>query len=247
MQTEQFLSELQLQGELLAHAAGYAELQAQVPSCPGWTIADVLAHTMTVHRRVRWILAGNDPDDFSYQRPEVALLESEYRLGLLELIAAIRDAPETLEVYTPWPAGPARQFWARRQAHETAIHRIDVELAVGYGVTGFEPEFAADGVDELLVGMAQFAFATAGVDRAQTVALTPLDANVSWTVRLRPEKVTVSHGADDHADLNVFGLASDLYRWVWNRAGDDEITLRGDLTLADRWHQGLRVGNGREP
>lgn len=42
-------------------------------------------------------------------------------------------------------------FWARWQADETAIHRADAELASGQ-VIAFAPEFAADGVDELVIG-----------------------------------------------------------------------------------------------
>jgi hypothetical protein len=52
--------------------------------------------------------------------------------------------------------------------------------------------------------------------------------------------------AVDNADLAVFGLASDLYRWVWNRAGDDDVSLRGDLALADRWRQDFTVRARRQ-
>src|SRR5690606_39584907 len=40
--------------------------------------------------------------------------------------------------------------WARRQAHEAAIHRIDVELAAGAEPTTFDTAFATDGADEAL-------------------------------------------------------------------------------------------------
>src|SRR5262249_60086760 len=48
-------------------------------------------------------------------------------------------------------------FWARRQAHETAIHRVDADqAAAGAGKAGggapFTPRFAADGIDELIMG-----------------------------------------------------------------------------------------------
>jgi uncharacterized protein (TIGR03083 family) len=42
-------------------------------------------------------------------------------------------------------------FWARRQAHETAIHRADAESAGGVRPE-YPPDFAADGIDELLMG-----------------------------------------------------------------------------------------------
>ena len=44
-------------------------------------------------------------------------------------------------------------FWARRQAHETGIHRADAESPAGRGgTTLFPPEFAVDGIEEMLFG-----------------------------------------------------------------------------------------------
>ncbi len=44
-------------------------------------------------------------------------------------------------------------FWARRQAHETMVHRADAELAAGRPVV-LDPELAADAIDEWLTIMA---------------------------------------------------------------------------------------------
>ncbi len=44
-------------------------------------------------------------------------------------------------------------MWSRRQASEIAIHRFDAENARGVS-SHFEPEFAADMLDELLSGFA---------------------------------------------------------------------------------------------
>ena len=49
------------------------------------------------------------------------------------------------------PAPSPLAMWARRQAHETSIHRCYAESATG-ATTGFDPTFAADGIDELLYG-----------------------------------------------------------------------------------------------
>lgn len=245
MDLDQLIDQLQLQGELLARSASQADPQAAVPSCPGWTVAAVVGHTTKVHRWVSHLLRGGDPDRFSYQRPAPELLLAEFGTGLIGLLTALREAPDSLAVHTLWPAASARLFWARRQAHETAMHRVDVQLAVGYGVSEFEPAFAADGVDELLMGMAPRRFSRAGLDRTRTVAITPLDANVAWTLRVSPAEIAAHRSADDDADLNVFGLACQLYRWVWNRAEDHEVSLRGDLSLADLWHRDFTVESRR--
>ncbi|MGI8667096.1 MAG: maleylpyruvate isomerase family mycothiol-dependent enzyme [Jatrophihabitans sp.] len=242
MDADQLLEQLQLQGELLAESAAHADLQAPVPACPGWTMADAVGHVARVHRRVAWRLRGGDADLFSYDQPEPALLDAEYRAGLADILRALHEAPADLALAPFFPSTSPRLFWIRRMAHETAVHRVDVQLAAGFGVSEFDPDFAADGTDELLMGMASALFSGAGLDRPRSIALTPLDANASWTVRLGPGQVQVSRESADDADLSVFGLASDLYRWVWNRADDYEVSLRGELSLADRWHAGFRVG-----
>lgn len=245
MDVDRLIEQLEQQGELLARSAEGAALAAPVPSCPGWTIASALGHTAKVHRTVSSILHGGDPKAFSYQRPEEDKLLAEYRASLAELVTALRRAPDNLSVYTFWPARSSRQFWARRQAHETAIHAVDVQLAAGYGVADLEPDFAADGVDELVMNMAIEQFRPTDLERSYTVAITPLDANIAWTVRVAPDGVSAHRGAEDGADLNVLGLSSDLYRWVWNRAADHEVSLRGELSLADRWHAEFTVGARR--
>ncbi len=50
-----------------------------------------------------------------------------------------------------------REFWARRQAHETTIHMVDAQSALLGRVpstdeAGISSAFAADGLDELLRG-----------------------------------------------------------------------------------------------
>ena len=242
MDVGQLIDELEHQGDLLARSAARADPAAAVPSCPGWTVAAAVTHTAKVHRRVTAILRGaEDPDaairDF---RPEPAELDAVYRSGLAELVDVLRRAPDSLDVYTLWPAPSPRHFWARRQAHETAIHRVDVELAAGYGVADFEPELAVDGLDELVLDMAD-RFSCDGLDRPWTIVLTPLDANVSWTVRLSSSGAVTQRDPAHTPDLSVFGLASELYRWAWNRAGDSEVALRGELSLADLWHRNFTV------
>ncbi|HJQ03254.1 MAG TPA: maleylpyruvate isomerase family mycothiol-dependent enzyme [Jatrophihabitans sp.] len=246
MHVGQLIDELEHQGQLLARAAARADSAAAVPSCPGWTVAAAVTHTARVHRRVTAILRGAAEPDAAVRdfRPEPTELEAIYRAGLAELVEVLRRAPDSLTVPTLWPAPSARHFWARRQAHETAIHRVDVELAAGYGVADFEPELAVDGLDELLLHMAD-RFSADGLDRSWTIVLTPLDANVSWTVRLGSSGAVTHRDPADRPDLSVFAPASDLYRWAWNRAGDSEVALRGELSLADLWHRNFTVRAGR--
>ena len=47
--------------------------------------------------------------------------------------------PTTCECWTFLPAPSPRAMWARRQAHETAIHRVDAQLAAGLPVSPWSP------------------------------------------------------------------------------------------------------------
>lgn len=244
MDTARLLSELRLHGETLHRSAAYVGLNAPVPSCPGWTVANLIGHLSKVHGWANWIVRGGDRAQFDYVRPPESELLATYQAVLEQLLATLVRAPDSLSVWTSVPAGSAgsaKRFWIRRMAHETAIHRVDLQLASGYGVDGFDPDFAADGVRELLVSLIGGGAGGGVPDGSRTVALTPLDSNDSWTVSFGPDGVRARAGDSEDAELSVFAMASDLYRWVWNRAGDDEVSLRGDFSLADRWRSELSI------
>ncbi|HST49900.1 maleylpyruvate isomerase family mycothiol-dependent enzyme [Jatrophihabitans sp.] len=237
-----YLDELQLQGRLLRSSAHQCPLSAAVPSCPGWTVARLLGHVTRVHRWAVSILRGGRPDAFQFSPPEdEAELFDAYDAGLAQLLDQLLATPDRAAIWTITPAASAKLFWARRLAHETAIHRVDAQLAAGFGVQGFEPAFAVDGIEELLTGSGAARFDRSRLPGERSISLTPLDSNASWTLLVGPQLLSCRPQAVDDADLSVFGLASDLYCWAWNRAGTEEVSLRGDLALADLWRQDFRV------
>jgi uncharacterized protein (TIGR03083 family) len=241
MEVEQYVGQLEIAGEQLLRAARFAGLSARVPSCPDWDVGQLVRHTTRVHHWALFILGGGQSDAYSFERPVDAELFAVYESGLSQLASALRTAPADLDVWTYLPGETAVRSWARRQAHETSVHRIDAELAADAGVGEFEADFAADGIAELLMLFAPLRFSTGGIAEPRTITLTPVDANRAWTVQLGPSGVQAVERAQDGSDLSVFATASDLYRWVWNRAGDDEVSLSGDVTLADVWRQNCRV------
>ena len=158
---------LERDGALLADAAEAAGLQAGVPGCPGWQVRDLVRHQAYVHdwaaRHVRdrspeLIDDGITESDILARGPADADLVAAYRDGHAALVAALRDADPDLECATFMPAPSPLAFWARRQAHETAIHRYDAQSAGPDGppppAVAFDPALAADGVDELIMGFA---------------------------------------------------------------------------------------------
>jgi uncharacterized protein (TIGR03083 family) len=241
MDVAQYVDHLERAGDQLAISARFAGLDARIPSTPEWTVGQLVRHTTRVHHWVTFILGGGPHDAFTFERPDDADLFAVFASGLAELAAALRAAPASLDVYTMIPAETAALSWARRQAHETAIHQVDAQLAADAGVSEFDADFAADGLAELLMLMGPHRFSTEGLTGTSTVTLTPVDANRAWTVTLSPSGITAVEQAQDDSDLTVFATASDLYRWAWNRARDDEVSLVGDMTVADLWRRNCRV------
>ena len=136
-------------------------------------------------------------------------------------------------------------FWARRQAHETAIHRADAESASG-ATPGYEPAFAADGIDELIMGFGRRRKYQPGstTDGARLRVLAT-DTGDAWLIearegRLQPRRD--AHGAED-IRCTVSGPASGVYLYLWNRADATPagVTVTGDPGPLSAWQASVRV------
>ena len=112
--------------------------------------------------------------------PPDADLAGWFTAGHAALVAALESAPDDLECWSFLPAPSPRAFWARRQAHETAIHRADANAAAG-ATPVFRAAFAADGVEELLFGFGgrRGAGMRTVVERSLVLRATDLDARVA--------------------------------------------------------------------
>jgi uncharacterized protein (TIGR03083 family) len=230
------------EGERLADAASTSDLDASIPPCPDWTVRDAVRHTGEVHRWAAAIVAeartSADADPLTFP-PDDELLPW-FAAGHAALVATLAAAPAALECFTFLPAPSPLAFWARRQAHETAIHRADVETASG-GVTPFDPDFATDGIDELLTGFASRKRRSGiPIDAPVALALHSTDTDRHWRVSLAPAGITVTAGSN-HADCTVRAAASELYLLVWNRRRVDGLDVAGDETVVDQWRAHNRV------
>jgi uncharacterized protein (TIGR03083 family) len=227
---------------LLRDAAASADLDVPVPSCPGWTMGDLVYHVAEVYLHKATIMRTGE-----WPRPwPPARLAAEPRLALLgraygELTAEFGAREVTQAVPTWYEPDETVGFWLRRMAQETVIHRIDAELAAGLPDTRVPDDLALDGVDEVLVRfLAYFStgFADANVahlDGADgTSAIVVSAGRRSWTVRpSQTDEATVED--DDCGDSRVLVRAAPdpMLRWLWGRAGDDVVTVTGDPAWAD--------------
>ena len=161
-------------------------------------------------------------------------------------MSALEAAPPDLQCWTFLTAPSPLAFWSRRQAHETAIHRVDAELAAGRTadhLSSVTPEFAADGVDELIVGFMPLRAAKLRADAPASLAFVCTDVDGSWVLTIGPDGAAASVGAEGagvgevvgEADCTVSGRATDLFLALWNRGHYDTLSIDGDRAVLDRF------------
>ncbi len=249
MDTDEHIAALEHEGQLLLTAARSADPDEPVPTCPEWVLRDLLAHIGFVHRwATKYVEQGladmvAEPDEAGVlaAAPPDDQLVAWVAEGHAALVRALSAAPADLRCWTFLRAPSPRAFWARRQAHETAVHRVDAELASGARPTGIPARFAADGVDELLLGF----LPRPGSKRYTkvgpgTAGFEATDAGSSWTVAVSSTGIDTKRGVEA-SDLLVRGPAQDLYLTLWARRSPEGLELNGETELLADWKKLFRV------
>ena len=241
-----YLSRIAADGELFAAAASAAGPGAAIPTCPGWTMRELVLHQGEVHRwatsMVRDGLSKPSelPDDFLGPLPDNEHLVPWFEAGAATLIETLRAAPDDVQCFTFLADAPAPvMFWSRRQSHETAMHRVDAQSATG-SITPLVPEYAADGIDEMLTGFVPRKHVPLHAEPPVTLAVRLTDAAGTWhlTISAGPG-VTVRE--DRPGDCTISGSASDVYLALWNRQGVEPLTIEGDASVIEMFRDNVKV------
>jgi uncharacterized protein (TIGR03083 family) len=151
VETGEYLAALGREGRVLGDAAERAGLAAPVPSCPDWTVADLLWHVGEVHHFWGGVVerrASDSSESPETERPADAELLDWYGESLAWLQGVLAAADPATPVWT-WASQKNVAFVQRRMAQETAVHRVDAEQAAG-APAPIDPALAVDGVDEFL-------------------------------------------------------------------------------------------------
>ncbi|MEV6942111.1 maleylpyruvate isomerase family mycothiol-dependent enzyme [Streptomyces sp. NPDC051172] len=239
METAEFVEILDREGRLLAAAAEEAGTDAKVPTCPDWQVRDLVRHTGMVHR---WAAAFVAEGHTSY-RPDGGLpdldgeeLPAWFREGHRYLVDTLASAAPDVQCWHFLSAPSPLAFWARRQAHETTVHRIDAESARGGAQSGIDPGFAADGIDELLRGFHARPRSRVRSGEPRVLRVRATDTNDAvWTVRLSQEPPVAVRDAAGDADCEAAGPAAQLYLALWNRLPFPDVS--GDSSVAALWRE----------
>ncbi|MGB9378702.1 MAG: maleylpyruvate isomerase family mycothiol-dependent enzyme [Mycobacteriales bacterium] len=232
MEFDRFLALLRTDGERLA-ATAVADLDADVPPCPGWTVRDVLGHTAEVYEhKLACIELRVKPDPWPPQWPADRDPIEWYTDAHGRLLDVLTSIPPSTPAATWFPEDQTVGFWVRRMAQETAVHRVDVESAFG-AQTPVDPELAVDGVDEVLTRMLDGDWSDEAVTTEGTGERIEVKAGAQrWLVTIKPGWVTVGKPDGESVDAQVSGAPSDVLLWLWGRVGDDAVDLGGDLAAA---------------
>jgi uncharacterized protein (TIGR03083 family) len=232
---------LQREADALADLASEPHLDLPVPTCPGWTVSDVLGHVGGAHR---WCLSVVAAGEATSARPssepglERSRLLPWYQEGATAVVETLRANPPDTPTWTPVPAGTSA-WWTRKMVVETAIHRWDAADSVARcGGVEAEPVpsgVAADGIDEFfddfLIGLVRRAGADAP---GGPLELHSIDGARQWKTDLG--------GVGPGDTTTVKATVSDLILWLWNRLPDplERLEISGDATMVVRW-QNLKI------
>ena len=240
--------------ESTARLAGIVADEAEtcpIPTCPEWTLRQLTTHVgraqrwaaEIVTRRSREFIAFRDVPDG--RLPDDPAARPDWlNAGASRLIDAVR-AGGAEPVWTFAGMRPAA-FWARRMAHETAVHLADAELAVGREIR-IAADLAADGIDEWL----WLSVADPGDqplplrDEGQTLHVHATDEGLDgageWLVRRTASGLALERG-HARADIAVRGPATLLLLGLLRRlplAGPG-VQVLGDQELLGYWLENTR-------
>jgi uncharacterized protein (TIGR03083 family) len=213
-----------------------SDLEASVPSCPGWTVAELVTHVGITWGWAAAIVRTGTRDDLpsapeGHDGTELVEWAAEQTR---QLVAALKDADPDSDCWT-FGLPRSRLFWFRRQALETAVHAWDVQHATGQP----EPigsDLATDGIDEFLAVMLPRQLQNhPDYWTGQSLHLHRTDGEGEWTIRLGPGVALSAEPTHGKGDVALRGAASSLYLWCLNRVPSTDLELFGDRDVADRW------------
>lgn len=240
--------------------AARAGLREPVPSCPGWSVATLVAHIGEVQRF--WAHQIETRAQEPRELPDAAFDSCP---GLLEWYRAAEEGSADLDAIPGGLIGwfeaatkellaafetidPEETVWhwsgdnraiahLRNQAMEATVHRWDAQIAHP-AITPIDPLIALDGIDQHFQVQIPAArrWGTAAQGNGETYHFHRTGGPGEWMVRFDGDEVTVR---PEHAkgDVAARGTVEDLFLWLWGRIPSDRLDVHGDAALLDRYRQ----------
>ncbi len=231
-------------------------MERTVPSCPDWSLADLVWHLGEVQDFWSHILSGQSADPSSYdraERPDDQLLIGFLTDRLASLQAGLLRA-DTEPCWSWSPAGGTVAWVRRRQAQEALIHRVDAELTAN-DLSPVDEQLAIDGIDEMMEVMLGADALPDEATFSPDTGLIVLDCGSRrWPLEtghltgsladgrslddravrlLAPGEADASGTIDDANSATVNGSGAELLLWLWGRADRSGLQVAGNPNRAD--------------
>jgi uncharacterized protein (TIGR03083 family) len=250
---DRYCDEVVAQTDLLRDILRGADLSVTVPTCPDWTLAELVRHIGGNLRSVETaVRTGTPVEDPGRQVPGVAgpdgddpaTLDAWLAGAAARFAGTLRDAGPDAEARV-WVFARSTAFWARRAANDLVIHRADAAGTVHADYT-VAPELAADAVDELLELVSDPQVASSSPRLAElrgpgrSIHLHATDAEpglaAEWLIELGTDGFTWRRG-HEKATVALRGPLADVLRVFWRRlpADSERVEVLGDAALLDFW------------
>lgn len=219
-------------------------LDVPVPSCPGWTLFDLVEHLGQGRRKWAAIVAAGPADapaDKSAWDTPAAPREREALLDWWTassalLVDALRATGPDRACWTWWGDSQSPETTgaaARHQLQEIAVHTYDAQLAAG-AAQPLPAEVAVDGVDEFQRTCC--ATTSAWPHEPVTVVYHATEGR-SWRLELSAAGARVGDLATTEAEVGdawARGTASDLVLLFYGRVSLESLEVGGDPKIFDQ-------------
>ncbi|MFJ8718592.1 maleylpyruvate isomerase family mycothiol-dependent enzyme [Streptomyces violaceus] len=237
------------------------DLSATVPTCPDWSLEELVRHTGGALRWVELMVRTRAQEEVPEEQvpgiegPEAwgdaAALDAWLAQAGEQVVAALREAGPDAKVWG-WAGILNAGFWARRMAHEITVHRADATLAAGlpYEVA---PDVAADAIDEWLQ-IVEYVQRTEPHDAARELrgparsihlhaTDTGAELNAEWLVELTEDGVTWRRG-HEKATVALRGPLTSVLLAFYRRLPLDapELEVLGERELLEFWLERATFG-----
>lgn len=227
----------------LAGWVDHTDPVAPVPTCPEWTLTDLVNHVGSTQR---WIsrLVGEGISDpgtaFSIGWESAPADPSDWSSWLVDGVHGVEStftgATDDRVVFDPSGGGDGVAFWSQRVFGEISVHRIDAAVALDRAYR-IDPELAVAAIEDWLSNMASSGwaanvpgFADAMRGAGQSIAWVADDVDQAWLLRRTDAPLVLTHDRGD-ADVTIHGPARELLQIVSRRLPLDAAassTVTGD-------------------
>jgi len=237
-----YLAFIQNETELFASEVKKG-IDIPVPSCPKWTVEQLTAHLGEVHRWVADILREKRTSppprlprikEIPTSPTDLATWLQEGAETLMELLGTDEPTP----LVWGW-GGQGHNWWRRRQAHETAMHRWDAQNAHGLP-NPITTDLAADGIDELFANIPSFPAIKQYEGKGDKLHFRASDTPREWIVTLKHHHLDIKSEAataEKKPNVTAQGTASDILLFLTGRNLHTALETSGEATLLEQWQE----------